>query len=133
MNTIRFRAWDKERGQYAKVLALEFNEATGEVEMVKAKIGGDAYFGAGKRFELERYIGVKDESGKEIHEGDIVHDAYCAKPFRVTYRNLDCSFVGVSDDREVIVALLERESEQYEIIGNVHQNPELVELMNPTL
>ena len=76
-------------------------------------------------YELMQYIGIKDKNGKEIYEGDIV------KFFE--YKVIDNivlpeEIVIIKDIREGCDAL--RPSQYMEVIGNIYENPELLEKYN---
>lgn len=74
-----------------------------------------------------QYTGLKDNNGKEIYEGDIVRTAlgYTQK---VIWSDMYAAFVAVYKDKD----RLNRSSMPYrvdctdEIIGNIHENPELL-------
>lgn len=66
---------------------------------------------------LMQYTGLKDKNGKEIYEGDIV--LYC---FRKTLFEAEVKFI---EGRFSPVSGLH--SDNYEVIGNIYENPELVE------
>lgn len=76
---------------------------------------------------IEQYTGLKDKNGKEIYEGDIilVDNRYYSK-YIVVYREWDCSFIGENDDREEIIHICNKTPQRYEVIGNIHENPELI-------
>ena len=76
-------------------------------------------------YELMQYIGLKDKNGEEIYEGDIV------KFFE--YKVIDNivlpeEIVIIKDIREGCDAL--RPSQHMEVIGNIYENPELLEKYN---
>ena len=73
-------------------------------------------------YELMQYIGLKDKNGKEIYEGDIV------KLFE--YKVIDNivlpeEIVTINDIRKGCDTL--RPSQCMEVIGNIYENPELLE------
>jgi len=83
-----------------------------------------------------QFIGLKDLSGKEIYEGDfvkigglvelvsIIDGMLCCYNVRI-YGKIEA--ISVDDENDVRVC----ESDYfncYEIIGNIHENPELIEI-----
>jgi hypothetical protein len=116
MKEIKFRAWDKsdKMMKYSKSydgLGTFFNL----IELREE---------ANVQYELMQYTGLKDKNGKEIYENDLIDDG-CGKVFLVesitplqqsmyfSYENYD-DFMSNSDI-------------DYEIAGNIHENPELLE------
>jgi hypothetical protein len=69
----------------------------------------------------EQYIGLKDKNGKEIYEGDIVKTGF--KMDGSIYFSTPC--FGVQNSTGVCTEFEWDEIEKFEIIGNIHENPEL--------
>lgn len=77
-----------------------------------------------------QYTGLTDKNGKQIFEGDVV--AYCwyeAEPmnFRINFECGEFLVVPVKKREDVWAIRISGQGENLEIIGNIHDNPELLE------
>ena len=128
MREIKFRVWDKTENKMARNVNEMLFNSKGLYRVVLNHMG----FEFGRRVKevvLEQYTGLKDKNGKEIYEGDIVRTAlgYTQK---VIWSDMYAAFVAVYKDKD----RLNRSSMPYrvdctdEIIGNIHENPELLEV-----
>ena len=72
-----------------------------------------------------QYTGLNDRHGKRIFEGDIVTfktSVYTFKPCVVEYSNAETRFVArIGDIRYAMT-----DPFVYEVIGNIHDNPEMI-------
>ena len=121
MREIKFRVWDGRHECWIQRLALGVwpDERTIDVEVVQ-----------NEDQVLEQYTGLKDKNGKEIYEGDLIKGV---KDWTLEVRWVDAAFELVHpiqpgpDGRfysEGLMAL--RLNKPIEVIGNIHENPELV-------
>lgn len=111
---IKFRAWDKDKQRMGEVMVLHLSEFKGGVFAVDVdyheKGGSNPQFT--DEVVLEQYTGRHDRKGKEIYEGDIDRD-----DGEIRWSNEDLAYV-------TNIRLLNKLFEP-EIIGNIHENPEL--------
>lgn len=80
-----------------------------------------------EKYELEQYTGLTDKNGVEIYEGDIVE----YKSEMVNFHNV-AKVVYFAEEATFAFAVSESTyytpSDLYEVIGNIHENPELLEV-----
>lgn len=136
MREIKFRAWDEQRNEFLSNGQILISIQPGccpKSNPVYLDIlqGADQYK---DRFTLEQYTNIHDKNSKEIFEGDIVVARYEGEEdaiHQVVYKdNLgypafdlepypDCECNAISYYGQAPEASLE-------VIGNIHDNPELI-------
>lgn len=142
---IKFRVWSEEDREYRTDCRL--------TELFTSETGAPAtvYSDEGDRFDIEQYTGLKDKNGKEIYEGDIVNitaivetddsDMACIMDTNSVvcwdkeHARWDVNDKPESKDwdyrrRRYFVFVDSDDRENVEIIGNIHENPELLEAEN---
>ena len=114
----KYRAWDKENKKYIYDVekGLEFYSTAGNLRVMTL-----AEIAESSKYDLEQCTGLKDKNGKLIYEGDIVTGFFNNN--KVIW---DKSSFCV-DDGSGVFDELTKSSEESTIIGNIHENPELLE------
>jgi uncharacterized phage protein (TIGR01671 family) len=120
MREIKFRAWDSEAGiMYPNVQNHIGNTGSAFGHLLK-----------NKSISIMQYTGLKDKNGVEIFEGDIVRETSIEsdkKAIGPIYFSEEgaCWFVDYGKLGRYPIAA--RDYYGIEIIGNKHENPELLE------
>lgn len=87
-----------------------------------------------------QYTSLKDKNGVEIYEGDVLKSHFSSEPFGIVtwhdngyffidtsfgeWRSLDYHCIPLGDLMDIQIDM---ERVQLEVIGNIHDNPELLE------
>ncbi|WBS98116.1 YopX family protein [Lacticaseibacillus paracasei] len=136
---IKFRAWDKQRHHMLDVEELAYN-LRGELVSIYGfgrDFSNDPDALLGEEPDLDRavlmeYTGLHDKNGRSIYEGDIIvthpKSKYEAPKSGVVQFGDSCpSFIyKVKDGREYDI-WSSNVFRTYEVIGNIFENPELLE------
>lgn len=129
MRELKFRAWDTEAKCYVKdpILTDNFGQVYEVCEEASNK-RGTCLITHKPNVILEQYTGLKDKNGKEIYEGDIFEDDYNGGYEVVKWIDERAAFclcyMGYERDVEEFYT---RYTNEMEVIGNIHENPELLE------
>ncbi len=121
----KFRAWDKHVKKIRKVTEIHSDDS---LIYLKAN-NGKGYYCSFSDIVLMQSTGLKDKNGVEIFEGDIVrwHDVV-TWDYSVTFK--DGVFCISDDPSSNFYHLKEDINGKFEVIGNIYENPELLEPVN---
>lgn len=139
---IKFRAWDKENERYLYNVQDAYDTLSG---FVKYDDGEDADYDEdcfgdflnNKRYDVEQFTSLKDVNGRDIYIGDIVNvwsnmSELTMEPTVDEIVSEDLfgtpgMFLKSLKAHFIEPCLHDYWSNQFEVIGNVHINPELLE------
>lgn len=127
----KFRAWDKKKRKFIRLSALHIEESGENVglvfDMSEHYISTAFSVGGGRSLNLidgvlMQSTGLKDKNGVEIFEGDIGWDDHQEVHGQVIFENgaFKYEWENISED-------LFEATDDIEIVGNIHENPELLE------
>ena len=120
MRDIKFRAWDEEK----KEMYYDYDQ-----NIKCLKIGESIHqfiWGVGHTYKtLMQYTGLKDKNGKEIYEGDILKMTWGNYLNGVIKFNNKYGYYSFNS-RTSEYDFIETQSDEYEIIGNIYENQDLL-------
>ena len=131
MREIKFRVWDKEKNMWTNFKILDnimyfMDKNTGVWFHEKYKAKG--------RFALMQYTGIKDKNDVEIYEGDLVliridkTNILHKTVVKFKHGAFIADIIGNND--YIYLFHFGFNKDDFEVIGNIYENPELLEGKN---
>ena len=134
MREIKFRCWNKISGE------MQYQAEDGFIN--RAYMGDNGYYQTTANIkklsslpecELMQYTGLKDKNGVEIYEGDVVTSKVRVLPDNLKYwttevvKPLTCTQFesGINEHQGDLYF-----HSEIQVLGNIHQNPELLRKCN---
>ena len=133
----KFRVWDKQTGTIQEIESISFKEKKLVIEQQSIAWFNADYIRNFDDIELMQSTGLKDKNGVEIFEGDLVSisvqngfdyldNKVCIVKNSIGHSGLVCA--TVDEDLEYRIFNTELfEEYTYEVIGNIYENPELLD------
>jgi len=132
MREIKFRAWDT---QLKAMIGSDERDFAVSFDGFISVYNGEELCDELTTLELMQYTGLKDKNGKEIYEGDLIKyeagawvDCYGAWQEKSTIEKVEIEPLGTNpfsatgyDDITIFYP------ENGQVIGNIYENPELLE------
>ena len=118
----KYRAWDKENKKYIYGVekGLQISSAAGGLHVMTL-----AEIAESNKYDLEQCTGFKDEKGKLIYEGDILKGAYYIDNPVIDYYPVEYGEGEWLNGNEGFP--LSAYNTLSVIVGNIHENSELLE------
>lgn len=126
----KFRAWDK---THKKLGLIDADMQDGYFQSVKIFDEDEDDWQELDNFVLMQSTGIKDKNGTEIFEGDVVRQV---RTQPTTENEIITGVVTMLEgawllinDREQLASYLWSETDTNKVVGNIYENPELLENM----
>lgn len=127
--TIQFEAWVRSQSTMYTVKTMRFDERGVCMLYLSDRQGREHERGLLiDQLEdvcLREYIGITDQHGKPVYEGDILHIRFGRHRVLVRYKTIGFAFWNISTQQWQL--LYASDLKQMEVIGNRYEQPELLE------
>lgn len=129
---ILFRGKSANTGEWVEGFCVQFGETYSNI--IIREIGKLNLYGVVPIYEHEivisetvgQYTGLKDKTGRKIFEGDIVQNIITKETAIVRWYTEYSAFMLYDKNNNKVYFLYDNDFNKIEIIGNIHDNPELV-------
>ncbi|GAG96073.1 unnamed protein product [marine sediment metagenome] len=126
MRPIEFRAWDIKR---KKMIYYDEDCSSPDMTLNGVLISHDKQSNVSAQYKLMQFTGLKDKNGKEIYDSDILITHKGRRP-QIVFWQTDIGqwrtgYAGRKTQFDKTDTLMF--ASHFEVIGNIHENPELLE------
>jgi uncharacterized phage protein (TIGR01671 family) len=149
LRPIKFRAWDRKAKAMFPVHDMKFGKINNVLDHIAgvdihhqdSDYSGDIWYGGNiskmtgtplqPRFELMQFTGLVDRNGKEIYEGDVIQTITKGDIYQdVVKWNGEYGSWMFESTQGLCNVRWEDIGDNPEVIGNIHENTELLEAAN---
>jgi len=128
MREIKFRAWDRYAKKMCDVYTIDFPTGHLFTDIGDSNLGAEVE-------ALMQSTGLHDKNGVEIFEGDIVRircdgDGMYRDDIAMVSFGYTCFVLRSADEKDETIEHIKKfyiDHGYYEVIGNIYENPELLE------
>ncbi len=115
----KYRVWDKKDLRWVSTnVVVDFSG------VLFFSFGYEIKIIDSERYDVQYFTGFKDEDGNEIYEGDILKMLWGSESLGEVYYYEDYGYFGFKGKQKF--DFTETQGDEYDIIGNIHENPELL-------
>lgn len=142
MREIKFRAWDNAAKKYidSKYVSIDGFGLLHVAKHIVKNFFRPPHTRKNPWFIVEQFTGLKDKNGTEIYEGDIIQFEFWNEKYyrQIAYNSAIASYEAITVASPTSKKLRQKakysfselykiSSKGFKVVGNIHENPELME------
>lgn len=140
MRELKVRAWHKPYKQMCQVESLRFDGNRVYTAVLIEEPFYDRKLVEADEIVIEQFTGLKDRNGTDIYEGDIIQFEFWNEKYyrQIAYNSAIASYEAITVASPTSKKLRQKakysfselykiSSKGFKVVGNIHENPELVE------